>query len=106
VVLSDVEGRVEGRADSSGSGVGDGEAERDGDFVGCCLGEGLRSVRVRSGGVVYLSDGFAVSLTGSDSRGFFDGVEGVARPSQRLDRLEGGVVVGVGARVAEAGFGR
>lgn len=70
------------------------------------VGRRLCLVWPGSGGVVYLSGGFVGSLAGFESRGFFDGVDGVARPSQRPDRLEGGVVVGFGTGPAEASFGR
>ena len=63
-------------------------------------------VRAVSGAVVSLSDGLASSLADSETRGLLVGVDGPARPSQRLDRLDGGVGVGVGAGAAEGGFGR
>ena len=63
-------------------------------------------MRAGSGGVVYLSDGFTSSLAGSETRGLFEGVDGTARPSQRPDRFEGGVVVGFDAGRAEACLGR
>lgn len=57
-----------------------------------------------SGRVVFLSEGFAASMAGSDMRGLFEGVDGT-RPRQRSDRFEGGVSVGVGVG-AEAGLGK
>jgi hypothetical protein len=59
-----------------------------------------------SGRVVFLSDGFAASLAGSDMRGLFEGVDvDGTRPRQRSDRFEGGVSVGVGIG-ADAGLGK
>jgi hypothetical protein len=40
----------------------------------------------------------------SKTRSLFEGVDGVARPSQRVDRFEGGVAVGVSGATAEAGL--
>lgn len=77
----------------------------EGEFVRCFVDGRLCSVWVGSGGVVYLSDGFAASLAESESRGFFDGVDGVARPSQRPGRFNGGVVAWFGV-VPEADLGR
>jgi hypothetical protein len=46
-------------------------------------------------------------LTGiSETRGLFEGVDGVALPSQRLDRFDDGVAVGVGVVTAKGGLGR
>ena len=70
-----------------------------------------RSVRGRvgasdevSGGVVLLSSRFGASPSGSDTRGFFEGVDG-ARRVHRAARFEGGVTVGVGVG-ADAGLGK
>lgn len=71
----------------------------------CFMGRRLRSVGVGSGGVIYPSNGFAASLAKSERRGFFDGVDGVARPSQRPGCFKGGVVVWI-AVAPEADFGR
>ena len=63
-------------------------------------------IRAGSGGVVYLSDEYASLSAGSETRDLFEGVNGAPRPSQRPDRLEGGVVVGFDAGRAEACLGR
>ena len=78
----------------------------DGDFVRFFFGRTLCLSHAGSGGVVYLSGGFSGSLAGPETRGFFEGVDWAARPSQRPGLFEGGVVVGVGTGGAEAGFGR
>jgi len=91
----DAPGSAEARGVSSRQVTVDGEVGADGDF---------RPSRVRSSGVASLRGGFGGS--GSERRGFFEGVDGAARPSQRPGRLEAGVVTGVGAAAAEAGLGR
>ena len=53
-----------------------------------------------------ISGGVVSSLVDSETRSLLDGVDGPVRPSQRLDRFEDGVAVGVGAAAAEAGLGR
>ena len=46
-------------------------------------------------------------MTDSERRGRFEGVVGAARPLQRTDRFDGGVVVvEAGVRMADAGLGR
>lgn len=64
-----------------------------------------RLVSPRVAGVVFLMEGVTLSSTGFEVRGFFDGVDEGARPSQR-DRFEGGVVVGVGIAAPEFGLGK
>ena len=83
----------------------DGEGRAEGELVLCSV---LRSLppRFGSGGVLSISDGSAASLAGSKTRSLFEGVDGAARPSQRLDCFEGGVAVEVGVAAAEAGLGR
>ncbi|EJT68122.1 hypothetical protein GGTG_14298, partial [Gaeumannomyces tritici R3-111a-1] len=105
-LLSDARGRAKLRGESSrraAVGGGAGTEAESGEF----------SVRGRScpvwaisGEVVSLSDGFAGSLAGSETRGLLEGVDGPARPSQRLDRLGDGVGIGVDAAAAEGGLGR
>jgi hypothetical protein len=83
----------------------DGERRAEGESVVCSVWR-PRPIRFGFGGVVSISDRSAASLADSKARGLFDGVDGAARRSQRLDRFEGGVAVGVGIPTAEAGLGR
>ena len=53
-----------------------------------------------------ISGGVVSSLADSETRSLLDGVDGPVWRSQRLDRFEDGVAVGVGAAAAEAGLGR
>ena len=62
--------------------------------------------RFGSSRVISISDGSTILLAGSKIRGLFKEVDGAGRPSQRLDRFEGGVAVGVCAATIEAGLGR
>ena len=55
---------------------------------------------VRSRGLAFLARGLA------DRRRIFEGVEGLAQPSQRPGRLGVGVVIGVAGAAAETGLGR
>jgi hypothetical protein len=100
VPLAEVRDGTEVSEDSSASSVVDGEGQAEGGSVLCSVWRS-RPPRFASGGVVSIP-----SLAGSKTRGFFEGVDGAARPSQRFDRFEGGVAVGVGAATAGAGLGR
>lgn len=86
--------------------MGDGEAGADVNSVVSSTCDGPSASCVACSRVVVPSeDEFTASLAGSENRGLF-GVDGVARPSHRPDRFEGGVVVGVDVAAAEAGLGR
>ena len=56
--------------------------------------------------VVSLLDGFVRSLVESKIRGFLEGVDGLARPSQQLDCVEDKVAVGVGIAAAEVSLNK
>ena len=88
--LSDVRGWAEPRGESAGRAAADGEVGNNAESVGWSLRWRSDPVWAVSGGAVSLSDGFAGSLVDSETRG----------------RFEGGVAIGAGAAVAEAGLGR
>jgi hypothetical protein len=97
--------RIEVSEDSSASAVVDGEGWSESESLLCFVWRS-RLARFGSGGVVSISEASAASLASSKTRGLFEGVDGAARPSQRLDIFEGGVAVGVGGATVEAGRGR
>lgn len=105
VAVAEVRDGTEVSEDSSASTIVDREGPADGESVVSSVWRS-RLPRFGSGGVVSISDGSPASLAGSKTRGLFEGVDGAARPSQRLDRFEGGVVVGVGVVTVEVGLGR
>jgi hypothetical protein len=105
VGLSKARDGTEVSEDSSASVMVNGEGEVEDESVLCSVSRS-RPPRFGFGGVVTISEASAASLAGSKTRGLFEGVDGAARPSQRLERFEGGVAVGVGAATAEAGRGR
>lgn len=53
-----------------------------------------------------VSPSYEIPIADSKIRGRFEGVDGGARSSQRPDRFDGGVAVGVGAAAAEPGLGK
>jgi len=66
----------------------------------------LYSICIVSGIIVSLLDGFISSLTKSEIYGLLKGIKRPARPFQRLDHIEGKIVVGVGVAAAEIGLDR
>lgn len=59
-----------------------------------------------SSGVVFVSDGAVILLTGSEIRGFFNTVVKGARPSQRPNRFKGSVAVWGSVAAMELGLGK
>jgi len=101
---SEVRDVAEVRDDSPGRAVVDGGPDMDWDPVRSSARErSCRSCR-GSGGVNSSSGRF--SSAGSERRGLLEGVDGVARPSQRVDRFDGRVELGVSGTTADAGLGK
>lgn len=83
----------------------DGEEVKNGDSAVSPVGGRFITACAASGGVLFLLEGVVLPSTGFEVRGFLDGVNEDARPSQR-DRFEVGVVVGVGIAGPEFGLGK
>lgn len=94
------------REDSAGSAAVEGEGGLGGDSVISPICDRSRPRPVVLCGAGFSSDGFATPLAGSERRDLFEGVDGVARPSQRTDRFEGVLEVEAGVTTAEAGLGK
>lgn len=84
----------------------DGDGGTDGDFAASLVAGRLSSDAVGPSGAVFLPAEAATSSTGSEVRSFFDGVDEGARPSQRLDRFEHGVVAVDGVAIGVLGLGK
>lgn len=105
IPLSELDGGIESTEESSWLTVVDGEGVTNSDSAVSPVGGKFVPACVGSGGVSFLLEGVVVPSTGLEVRGFFDGVDAGARPSQR-DRFEVGVAAGVGVAIAELGLGR
>lgn len=96
---------MESTAESSWLAIVEGGVMTNGEAAIYPVGSRFIPACTASGVVVFLFEVVVFPSPVFKVRGFFNGVDKDARPSQR-DRFEGGVVVGVGIPAPEFGLGK